>query len=179
MLRWPDVSSLLTFGPKLLKPAIVLKVFTQICCKTLPSLRPVNSSKAWSQMRKCVLLAFILTYATKVSDEARQACRMSEACLKKFHQHFFPACPWSSSMKEVYFGESSILDLSIGAARPSLTSLLLWQPLPCFVSSSSKAVIICGPWRLKKTCWVKSKLQAFSRRWGLLTSHALSYKPVE
>lgn len=85
---------------------------------------------------------------------AKQGCRMSEACLKKF----FPACPWSSSMKEAYFGESSILDLSIGAARPSLTSLLLWQPLPCFLSSSSKSVIICGPWRLKKTCWVKSEL---------------------
>lgn len=62
-------------------------------------------------------------------------------------------------MKEVYFGESSILDLSIGASRPSLTSLLLWQPLPCFVSSSIKAVTICGAWRLKKTCWVESKLQ--------------------
>ncbi len=121
--------------------------------QSLPPLRSVNSSNAWSQMRKCVLLAYILTYATKVSDEARQACRMSEACLKKF----FPTCPWSSSMKEVYFGESSILDLSIRSARPSLTSLLLWQSLPCFVSSSSKSVIICGPWRLKKTCWVKSE----------------------
>lgn len=35
---------------------------------------------------------------------------MSEVFKKKFHQHLFPAHNWSSSMKEVYFGESSILD---------------------------------------------------------------------
>lgn len=71
VFRWPDVSSLLTW-PKLLKLTIVLKVFTQICCKSLPPLRSVNSSKAWSQMRKWVLIAFILTYATKVSEAGVQ-----------------------------------------------------------------------------------------------------------
>lgn len=75
-----------------------------------PPLRSMNSSKALSQIKHVFTHFDILTHLKLVQLSQFKLCRMSEVFKKKFHQHLFPAHNWSSSMKEVYFGESSILD---------------------------------------------------------------------